>query len=232
MKRRGKRRRFLPRPRKQAALPGGGRNQTPNCHPAPEFDRPRPRPEPAGPSEGVGGRPGSSEGRKPEAGGERCPGHRPRPHLRGPGPQRGRRRRQRAPHSAGLGGPGAHGRGAAEVDAAPRTGRRARCRAGPPVNRRGAPPARLAPFVVVLRSEQLIGRSARPRAAPGPTAPIGGAGARGPPRERLSPTHVTWRPARRALKLETSPGNKSRERSAEERARGRKGEKGVQGVWL
>lgn len=58
-----------------------------------------------------------------EAGGRgrAAPVHRPRPHLRGPGPQRGRRRRQRAPRSAGLGGPGAHGRWAAEVGAAPRT---------------------------------------------------------------------------------------------------------------
>lgn len=62
----GKEEEVRPRPRKQAALPGGGRNQTPNCHPAPEFGRPRPRDPPrawdAGPAAARAGsrRPGAS----------------------------------------------------------------------------------------------------------------------------------------------------------------------------
>lgn len=128
-----------------------------------------------------GGRPGGDAGRQPGTAGRKAGG--PRAGRAGGGGGAARTRGRGPPRtyvvrpcSAGGGG-----RGAARWRRLRDAGRGARGRAGPPVAAPLPPPARLAPFVVVQRWEQLIGRSARPAAPPrGAPARPGQSAARGP----------------------------------------------------
>lgn len=133
-RRRRRREEVPPRPRKQATLGGGGRNQTPNRRPTPGLGRsmsarpPPPAPQVRrGSTEGVGVQPaeaaeaakagsaptaarepargqGARTRQRSGAAGSRRPWTPAPPALTWARPAAGRRRRQRAPGLAGLGG--------------------------------------------------------------------------------------------------------------------------------
>lgn len=232
-----------PRPKKQATSGEEAETKHSTAARRRSSARPRSAPRPAGPAEGVRGPAAAREG----CGGQRSartaargqgarvgaapprrPGRadaaRPHLHLRGPDLRLGLH------ETAGAWRGGR--RGAAEVAEAPGTagagpGRPSCCCAA---GRHRRPPRCLCCCAALGTADRLL-RPPRPGAAPGPAPPIRGAAGPGPPCERLSPTHVTWRRPRRLSQVRNKPGQQKlvAEGRRVGRAKGRKSR--VWGPW-